>query len=406
MIALERKGMSNEIKYYLRNGCVYAANLFASGALLQTFLSEKGLSGAQIGTVTATLSMAQMITILLFSTVVDKVRNSVKASAVFMMFMPLFSLVMLPFSLMQGVAPGVLMSAVLIAGALQNVFYGLYIIQDYRIPYEIIDMKDYGRLNSLNGVTGGLLMVLVSGLTTLLLYRFEVGPVFFAMYLLSAACMVTSALVTRSMRVVARPVEESTLKKAGLFNTLRMPAFWALLMPNLMRGFNSGVVGMLATVGMFELGLSAAQTSIMSIVYTAMTIAGPVCFLRLQGTVRLHSMYLLASLVMLCALPAMLIGHSFGVFLGVYIVLLVGLGIADYAMPVLITRVIPYESIGSYTSLRMGTHTGGIALGSMVAGAALGHIPTAVLLLISGCLQFGSGVIYWLYCRRMKEELI
>lgn len=398
--------MSNEIKYYLRNGCVYAANLFASGALLQTFLSEKGLSGAQIGTVTATLSMAQMITILLFSTVVDKVRNSVKASAVFMMFMPLFSLVMLPFSLMQGVAPGVLMSAVLIAGALQNVFYGLYIIMDYRIPYEIIDMKDYGRLNSLNGVAGGLLMVLVSGLTTLLLYRFEVGPVFFAMYLLSAACMVTSALVTRSMRVVARPVEESTLKKAGLFNTLRMPAFWALLMPNLMRGFNSGVVGMLATVGMFELGLSAAQTSIMSIVYTAMTIAGPVCFLRLQGTVRLHSMYLLASLVMLCALPAMLIGHSFGVFLGVYIMLLVGLGIADYAMPVLITRVIPYESIGSYTSLRMGTHTGGIALGSMVAGAALGHIPTAVLLLISGCLQFGSGVIYWLYCRRMKEELI
>lgn len=406
MRALEKKGMSNEIKYYLRNACVYVANLFAAGALLQTFLSEKGLSGVQIGTVTATLNMAQMITILLFSTVVDKVRNSVKTSVIFMAFMPLFSLVMLPFALTDGIPAGVLMTAVLLAGAVQNVFYGLYIILDYRIPYEIIDMRNYGRLNSLNGMTGGLLMVLVSGLTTALLYRFEVGPVFFAMYLLSTACMITGMLVTKSMRAVARPAEESTQKKAGLIHTLRMPAFWALLAPNLMRGFNSGVVGMLATVGMFELGLSAAQTSAMSIIYTAMTIAGPVCFLRLQGQVRLHSMYLLASGIMLCALPAMLIGHSFGVFLGVYIVLLVGLGIADYAMPVLITRIIPYESIGSYTSLRMGTHTGGIALGSMAAGAALGRMPAIVLLLISGCMQFGSGIIYWMYCRKMRDELI
>ena len=343
--------MSNEVKYYIRNGCVYAANLFSAGTLLQTFLSENGLTSAQIGTVTATLNMAQMITILLFSAVVDKVKDSLKASVKFMLFLPLFSLVMLPFTVVDGIPAGVLFGAVLLTGAVQNVFYGLYIILDYRIPYQIIDMRDYGRLNSLNGVVGGLLMVAVSGLTTLLLYRFEVGPVFFAMYLLSAACMVCSTLVTKSMRAVAQPAEESQLKKAGLLNTLRMPMFWALLLPNLMRGFNSGVVGMLATVGMYELGLSAAQSSTMSIVYTVMTISGPICFLRLQGRVRLHSMYLMASAIMLCAMPLMLAGHSFGVFLAVYLVVLLGLGIADYAMPVLITRVIPYESIGSHNRI-------------------------------------------------------
>ena len=396
----------NEYKYYLRNGCVYAANLFASGALLQTFLSAKGLSGAQIGTVTAALSMAQTVTILLFSTVVDKVRNSLRTSAKLMLLLPLFSLVMLPFSLMEGISADVLMAAVLIAGAVQNIFYELYVILDYRIPYEIIDMRHYGRLNSINGLTGGLLMVAVSGLTTTLLYRFDVGPVFFGMYLFAAACMVTGMLVTRSMRAVAKPAEESTLKRAGLMNTLRMPAFWALIAPNLMRGFNSGVVGMLATIAMFELKLSAAQTSALSIIYTAMTIAGPICFLRLQGRMRLHSMYLMASAIMLCALPTMMAGRSFGMFICVYIVLLVGLGIADYTMPVLITRVIPYESIGSYTSLRMGVHMAGLALGSMAAGAALGSIPTAALLLFSGCMQLGSGLIYWLYCRKKKDELL
>jgi len=159
-------------------------------------------------------------------------------------------------------------------------------------------------------------------------------------------------------------------------------------------------------VAMFELKLSAAQTSTLSIIYTAMTIAGPVCFLKLQGRMRLHSMYLMASAIMLCTLPLLLAGHSFAVFIGVYLVLLVGLGIADYTMPVLITRVIPYESIGSYTSLRMGTHMGGLALGSMAAGAALGNIPTTALLLCSGCLQLGSGIIYWLYCRKMKDKMI
>lgn len=402
---MRQKGISNEIKYYIRNGCVLTANLFSAGTLLQTFLAEKGLTGAQIGTVTASLNMVHMITILLFSTVVDKVRDSLKASVGFMRFMPLFSLAMLPFSLMEGIPANTVFGAVLLAGAVQNVIYGFYVILDYRIPYQIIDMRGYGKLNSMNGIVGGILMVAVSSLTTALLYRFAAGKVFFGMYLLSAACMAISMLVTRSMRAVNQPMTGETRKKAGLLNTLRMPAFWLLLTPNLMRGFNSGVVGMLATVGIHELKLTAAQSSVTSIIYTAMTIAGPICFLRLQGRMRLHSMYLLGSAIMCCALPVMLTGHSFGVYLAVYVIVLLGLGIADYTMPVLITRVIPYESIGSYTSLRMGTHTGGIALGAMAAGAALGRVPATVILMLSGCMQLGSGAIYWLYCKKRKFNL-
>lgn len=406
MRAVEHKSTSNEIKYYIRNGCVYAANLFSSGTLLQTFLSSKGVSTAQIGTITATMSAVQVITILLFSTVVDKVRDSLKASVRLMLFLPLFSLAMLPFALWTDIAPGVLFGAVLLAGAVQNIFYGLYCILDYRIPYQIIDMRKYGQLTSINGVVGGVLMVAVSSLTTLLLYRFASGPVFFAMYLVAALCMVFSMLVTRSMKAVEQPAEESKLKKAGLMNTLKMPVFWALITPNLMRGFNNGMVGMLATVAIFELGLSAAQSSALSIVYTAMSIAGPLCFLKLSGKVRLHKLYLLGSVIMFVSMPLLLAGRSFGLFIAVYAVLLTGLGIADYTMPVLITRVIPYECIGSYTSLRMGIHMGGLALGSMAAGAALGKIPAIALLAFSGSLQMGSGLIYWLYCRKMNTSLL
>jgi hypothetical protein len=346
-----------------------------------------------------------MITILLFSAVVDKVRDSLKASAGFMLFMPLFSLAMMPFSLMEGIPANVVFAAVLLAGAVQNIIYAFYVILDYRIPYQIIDMRGYGKLNSMNGIVGGVLMVAVSSLTTWLLYRFAAGKVFFGMYLLSAVCMVCGMLVTRSMKAVNQPMTAEKQKKAGLLNTLKMPAFRILLAPTVMRGFNSGVIGMLATIGIHELGLSAAQSSITSMIYTAMTIVGPICFLKLQGKLRLHSMYLLGSAIMCGSLPLMLAGGNYGLYLAVYVVVLLGLGIADYTMPVLITRVIPYESIGSFTSLRMGAHTGGIALGAMVAGAALGKVPAALILLISGCMQLGSGAIYWLYCRGRKEDL-
>ena len=91
--------MSNEIKYYLRNGCVYAANLFLSGTLLQTFLSSKGVASAQIGMVLAALNIAQTITILLFSTIVDRMRNIKRASVTFVGCLPLFYLIVLPFTL-------------------------------------------------------------------------------------------------------------------------------------------------------------------------------------------------------------------------------------------------------------------------------------------------------------------
>jgi len=394
----------NEMKFYVRNGCVYAANLFLSGTLLQTFLSSKGVSGAQIGMVLAALNMAQTITILLFSTVVDRVRNSVKASAIFQMFTPLFALVMLPFTLMQGVSVDVLTGAVLLAGTVHNIFYGFYCILDYRIPYEIIDMRDYGRLNSINSVVGGVLMVAVSGLTTGLLYLFDDGPVFFCMYLFAALCMAASTLVTKSMKTVDRPVSAEAGKGVGLLSTLRMRAFWFLLLPNLLRGVNNGVVGMLATVGMFELGLSAAESSAMSIAYTVMSVAGPLAFFELQKRVRLHNLLIVCSAVIPAAMAILTLGGSFGSFIAVYVVLMLVIGIVDNLMPVLVTRIIPYENIGSYTSLRMGTHMAGLSLGSMAAGAALGNVPTAALLAFSGCLQLCSGLSYWMYCRRMRNE--
>lgn len=396
----------NAIKYYARTACIGAANLFSTGTMLQTFLSAHSVASELVGMLTATMSIIQMITILLFSTIVDKLRDALKASALAISFLPLFFLIMLPFTFLTNIPPETLFGAVLIAGILQNVAYGLYLVLDYRVPYQIIDMKDYGQMSSVSGIVSSIIMVLLSSLTTSLISLFDFDRVMAVMYIFSALAMAASAVISRRFRPICQPYTEEQRAHSGLIHTLKLPAFRILLLPNLMRGFNTGVFGMLATIGIHELGLNAAQSSSLSIVYTLISIFSAFIYMKLDRRVHLHKLYLAASAIMCCAMPLMLIGRSYPLFLAFYVLLVIGIGVADYTVPVLITKVIPYDCIGSYTSLRMGTHTGGVALGSMVAGAALSRIPGIWLLLISGCLQLTSSLIYYLFCQPQKEKLL
>lgn len=95
--------------------------------------------------------------------------------------------------------------------------------------------------------------------TSLLFATQDFDRVMSAMYALSALCMAAAALFTRRM-TPAFDALETKKQNSGLLATLKLPTFHALLPPNVLRGFNTGVVGILATIGIYELGLSAAQT--------------------------------------------------------------------------------------------------------------------------------------------------
>lgn len=397
MSAVENK---NELRMYACGALLCTANLFSSGALLQTFLASHGVSAELIGTLTATMNMTQTITILILSTFVDRMRDAIKAANLAIASLPLFYLIMLPFTFLTDIPAGVLFSAALIAGIVHSLFYGLYIVLFYRIPYQVIDMKRYGKVSSIDGMVGGITMVVVSSLVTSLISAFDFNRIMSVMFVIAALCTVFASYQVSRYRPVSQPFTDAQRKTAGLLKTLKLPAFRILLLPNLMRGFNSGIVGMMTTIAIHELGLTASQSSAMAIVVTVMSIIGAFNFMKLSGRIRLPVLYLIASSIVIIAMSLLLVSRSFPVFMFFFVVLLAGTGLADYTVPVLIAEAVPYDCIGSYTSLRMGTHTGGIALGSMAAGFALANIPVVFLLIFSGCLQFISGFVYYIFCRR------
>ena len=381
------------------------ANIFFSGTLLQAFLASHGVSSERIGMLSATFSIVQMVTMLLFSAAVDKLKEPLKKSSLILAFLPLFYLEMLPFAFAGNVSEQALFSAAMAAGVAQSVFLGLNGILDYRIPYQIIDMRNYARFNSYAGIISGVLSVSVSSFVTFALARFAMDSVMGAMYALAAVCMAAASFFTGRMKPIDSPQTASRGKDSGLLATIKLPAFRVLLLPNLMRGFNTGVLGMLATIAIHELGISAAQTSSMSVIYTVAAIGGAYGFMRLARRIRVHWLYFGASILMCCLLPLLLPAGNYAVFAAVYAVLVLGQAFADNACPVLVAKLVPYECIGSFTSIRIGTYTGGISLGAMAAGFVLGRMPVLWLMLFSGLMQLGSGLVYYLFARANKDLL-
>ena len=386
----------NGMKYCIRFSCIAVSMLFAGGAFLQAFLAENGVSAEKISTLVAAMNTAQMVTILLFSSVVDRMKHVIGNSARFIAGMGVYFAVMAFLAFSGAASSGLLYGIALGAGVVLYIFYGLYAVSDYRLPYQIIDMKDYAHVTGTCGVMGGAISVGISALAAFLIASLPMNPVMGSLYLLSLFSLAGAVYMTKRLRPIPfAPSDISQKKHIGLLATLHLPMFWKLLLPNLMRGFNTGIIGMMATIGMHEMGLTAAQTSAMALVYTVMGVAGGYGFMRLSAKRSSASLCLFAGILMAAAMPLLMLGKQFYFFLGLYAAVLFAMQLVDYTVPVILVDLIPYECIGSFTSLRLGTHSGGIALGSMAVGIALSSGSSVLLLLFSGLLQLISSIVYY-----------
>ena len=399
-------GASNEIKMCIRTTCVTVGNLFTTGTFLQTFLASGGVPGDQIGSLTATLSLVQTAVILLLSFVVDRVKGVIRKSALMLLLIPIYFLVMLPFAFSERIASGLLLKAAMGAGLWHVILNSVYIVLDYRLPYQIMDMRHYPRVIGRNGLVSGLVSVVVSTAATALLAACAVGKVMTGMYILGMGCFLLAFFAARSFSPLPSPENNALRKqKGGLLATLRLPLFWVLLLPNFMRGINDGVIGMMAAICIYEMGISPAQSSTLAIAITVVNILSSFAFMRLSSRIRMSTMCLLSGCVMGLFMPLLMAWKIFPLVMGFYIIVRFAELLIGSSIPALLMQVIPRECIGSFTSLRLGVNFGGVALGSFLAGIALGKIPVLWLFAFSGMLQFIGCLVYYLVCRKKEMPL-
>lgn len=381
--------LANKIKMVLRATLYSTAALCLTGTLMQTFLGEVGLT--RFIYLHATLMQAaNMLSIFLCSHFADGVKNLPRRAALVQLPVMAGYLLYVPFCVAPKPTAGAFALAAAI-GLTQSVFNGLLTVCDYKMPYRVFPVKDYGPVSAVTGIVSALASLGVGTLLSALARRFAYVKLMLFAFPAAALMTLAAAWLTRSLRqaVEIRDQVDEAGEKISFRGLLKTPIFTSLFLPNLCRGVASGVVGILAGLAL-ERGFDASLTALLVTAQSAAMLVTCVIFGLISS--RLHPKYVIfAGSVLMLTMPALFFTGRWG-FLIVYTVVAAGRNLVDYAVPAALYRVVPDSIAGPYHAWRMVLQSGGTMLGSLLAS----WIPPLPLLIGAVGMQMVCGTAYLL----------
>lgn len=376
--------------------------LCATGTLMQTFLSVVGFSESQIYLHATLVQAVNVSIILLCSHFADCKRPFLRSVWVQVAYGLLF-LFYLPFCLR---AEASVMAFVLLLGVtfVQNVFYALNTVLEYKIPYYLYTATDYRTVQAVLGVIIGLSNFGIGELLNYLRTVMSYERLMLFAFILSAAFCVTSGLFSFFFKALtkeefsgkisttddsASETKNVAVKTVSVLEMFRRPIFYLLVPANLLRGFATGAVTVFATVAI-TLGFdsTALAPRMVSLSAIAHLIA---CFLF-----GIASRYLSPRVsILVCSafyllIPLCLMGSP-TLFLIAYTLIFFGKSVIDVAVPSLLMHAVDVEIAGPYNAWRMILHFGGTMLATAIAPFLS---PAALLFSVLGC-GLLSGVMFF-----------
>ena len=389
------RNLHNLIIYWIRGMLYGVAILFANGTIIQTYLADCGLNPAQIGIHTTAINIANVGVTVLFSGLADRAKGGIKKKVALYAFPAALCYGLLAaLVFLRNQPPAVIFGAALIISVLQYSFYGMQSLYDYKIPYNLIDLKYYGVYSSVCGIVTGVVSVGVSALFSLLADRYD--------YITVAAIGFCAAMGIQALagvvcllhkEVVTETPPEKKDEPAGHVNLLKMRIFTDMIGPNLSRGLASGIVGMAAVMALTR-GFSSADTSRMVTMASLGVLCGCGMFAVLTRRVLSARGIMLVGAVLLCVGPFMFLGGTVW-FLAAYFIVSLAKCLTDYSIPAALYDVVPYEAAGAYHAWRLVLNSAGVALGSMAAGYLLEIMAAEWLFAAAALLQLYCSLSYY-----------
>lgn len=386
--------LHNKIRSITISALKTAALLCASGTLIQTFIESLGFSSQLNYIHTTVLQVANVATIILGSNWADK-GNIIKRAAVLNIPMACLFLLYVPFCFQNyeetgSVAPFIMILAV---GVMQMITIGLHTVCDYKLPYFIYRTEDYGTVSAISGVVGSAISLGVSALISILSTKIAYTKLMVFAFILSFIFVLIAAGLMMCQKSIINMEEVQLTKKDAksvpLTDVFFHPAFFRLFVANLLRGFASGALGVLA-IAAFDLGFDETVTAALVSVQSVAGFAAGIVFGTLSVYINPRVLVFCGSLSYLL-LPLMLSDNKV-LFLSVAGVVIFGRTIIDYAVPTALFRVVPVEIAGPYNAWRMVLQSGGTLIATSVAA----FISTELLFGIAIVFQMISGTVYML----------
>ena len=392
---------NKELAYYLFGASVNVIMIFSNGAIIQAFLALIGLLPDQIGIYSFCVYATQMIALIISSFCVDKIKNIPKTTAIFTLPSLLFFAIMIFLSIFDQIEINSMFVITLIACSFWNFFYGLIIAVYYKLPYYIVDIAEYPRvLNSL-GIIRNTLGVLISGMFVFLTKIFDYQKVILVCFVIASIFKLLAFLSVYSIKNRMMVNEEKENKKISL-GILSLKATRWFVLPNVMRGISTGIMGMATVIMLSTITKDISLSSSPTVIFSLASILSCTFYSKIYRHIKTVNLAILGSIIQCVGLVFLVLGNT-TVFFIMYFIACFGLVIVDFAVPIYVTQIIPYEYVGGYTAMSTLFYTIGTAIGSYISGILVTD-KVFILLVICGVSQITHVVSYALYERLYSRD--
>lgn len=369
--------------------------LFSSGALIQSFLLSFGLSEIKVGVITSLYSVTQVMTMVLCSLFSDKIRSIKKVVSYSALPQIVFYIAMSIFCVINNVNSVVVYIVAFISVFIQGMALGICNIFIYKLPYLIINMDDYGKISSSIGLIAGVLGVGISAIVKILINSFSYYYVMFGCFSLSVVLLLLQFIFALKIKEVFS--HEDSHEKIHFYDVFKHKSFLILSLPNIFRGICLGMTQMIPVFAVKQFNADSNMTASIVVILNIASFLGSFAFLFTEKRMRLNILCFISNMLFVVPLAAMSLVDNWMLYLSFYFIANIGLYTFSTAVPVYVTKIVPFEIMGAYTSWRMLFTTGGTALGAFICGALIDKVSVPVIMLGVLLLQFICGAVYGLY---------
>lgn len=393
----------NENKYIVSSITYSVALLLISGSVIQAFLLENGISETRVALFLSIVQIVQVVSMLVVSMLVDRVKNVLRVCALSTIFQLALYGALILLCILNDLTINLKYTLVLSSGIFTNIIQAIYSTISYKMPYHIIDMRRFGYLSAVIGIATGLVCSVVTAVMSYFTKNYHYNTVMLFSFIVGAIALVLAYVTTKLYKDIRDKNTVSPTAQKSV-NLLKYKPFTALIVPNLFRGFCTGILSVCMTVG-FSLGITdKASGATLSFLLQIAVILSCLVYAFLSKKNVDRWIIVISSVFLLISMPFMFVGNI-TVFYVVYFIANFFISFVNYSVPVAITNFVDYEHIGAYSSWRMLIHTLGIALSNALLTPMLSLFGPILLFIIAGICQLVSGISYFVCIKKYRVEL-
>jgi len=376
-----QKTIRNNIAiYFARQGFFSFAVFLVPVVVEHAFLMERGVSYKLIGTLGAVVNAVSAAGTFLFAGVSDRYKkfSSYKAATAIVTLGYLINkaALLIICLLMPGAGEKTVFAFYLSSGAVYTLMITVYGMLELTLPLRITNMDTkIGRLMGVSGFIAGICGVMagmaVNAVTGANDLNNSVIILCVSSVIIMAAVSVSTLLFMKPDGAAAISMNARTGNPAAVFLKItRMEQFKKLLAPNISRSVYYSCVFFFAAVGIKRFQ-SATIVGYTAVAITLASAVGNILLAYFQPKIGTGKLYFMGSAAAAAGVAVIAAAQSEPVFLAALFIMHVGQVQIDIGFPVGIFDVVPSETVGEFSAIRLFIFTVCVSLFTYLAGALI-----------------------------------